>query len=77
MWCVMTLLLLLLLLLEMRAQSCDLCAVSSANGARGESGAGFLLTIAEQFIPYRTELLNGRPYDRSSLKQTESDYFDP
>lgn len=31
------------------AMSCDLCAVYNASAARGESGAGFHLALAEQF----------------------------
>ena len=39
--------------------ACDLCAVYSADNARGESEAGFLFTLSEQFIPYRTVQKDG------------------
>lgn len=42
------------------AQACDLCAVYRAADARGETGAGFGLTVAEQYIPYRTVQLDGQ-----------------
>lgn len=41
------------------ARSCDLCAVYNAEGAKGESSAGFSFTLAEQFVDYRTTLYEG------------------
>jgi hypothetical protein len=43
---------------------CDLCAISSANSARGESASGFVFTLAEQFIHYDDEYLNGEEFER-------------
>lgn len=39
--------------------ACDLCAISSANSAKGEAISGFSFTLSEQFIPYRTEYIEG------------------
>jgi hypothetical protein len=41
------------------AYACDLCAISSANSAKGETLSGFSFTLSEQFIPYRTEYIEG------------------
>jgi hypothetical protein len=41
-------------------RACDLCAIYSAANARGESEAGFLFTISEQYIPYRTVQKDGQ-----------------
>ncbi len=35
-------------------QSCDLCAVYRASDANGANASGFVFSLAEQFIPYRT-----------------------
>src|ERR1041385_7858702 len=35
--------------------ACDLCAIYNAGSTRGETAGGFLFSIAEQFIPFRTE----------------------
>jgi hypothetical protein len=48
-----------LLLLGRAALACDLCAISSAGSARGESTAGFLFTLSEQFVASDTEQRNG------------------
>ena len=37
--------------------ACDLCAIY--NSARGESSAGFVLSLSEQFVPFRTTQLDG------------------
>lgn len=39
--------------------ACDLCAVYNASAARGESGAGFHVTVAEQFVHSGTLQHNG------------------
>jgi hypothetical protein len=39
--------------------ACDLCAIYNASNARGESGSGFLFTVSEQFIPFRTVQADG------------------
>jgi len=41
------------------APACDLCAVYRAADARGESGEGWIATVAEQYIPYRTSQVDG------------------
>lgn len=41
------------------ARPCDLCAVYNASAARGESGAGFHVTLAEQFARSGTLQHNG------------------
>ncbi|HXJ59649.1 MAG TPA: hypothetical protein VNU68_23650, partial [Verrucomicrobiae bacterium] len=42
------------------ARACELCAIYTATTARGESSGGFLFTISEQFIPYRTPQFYGK-----------------
>jgi hypothetical protein len=39
--------------------ACDLCAIYSADNARGESATGLTFTLSEQFTSYRTILFNG------------------
>jgi hypothetical protein len=39
--------------------ACDLCAVYRAADANGENGKGFVFSMAEQFIPYRTSQFEG------------------
>ena len=39
--------------------ACDLCAISSASSAKGEAISGFSFTLSQQFIPYRTEYIEG------------------
>src|SRR5262245_5302536 len=39
-------------LLPSAASACDLCAIYNATSARGDSSAGFHLTVSEQFISY-------------------------
>ncbi len=50
---------LFLLISAPAALACDLCAVYSASSTRGESSSGFLFTVSEQFIPFRTVQLDG------------------
>lgn len=40
-------------------RSCELCAVYNASSARAELQAGFVFSISEQFIPYRTLQVEG------------------
>jgi len=54
---------LLFLTLTTAARACDLCAVYRAGDAQGETGAGFVLSLAEQFIPHRTTQLRGEEVD--------------
>lgn len=35
------------------ALGCELCAIYSADNARGASSSGFVVSISEQFVPYR------------------------
>src|SRR4051812_2575045 len=53
---------LLCVLFGVSAQACDLCAIYRATNARGESASGFLLTVSEQFTPYRTFQREGELY---------------
>jgi len=48
-------------LLPALAPACDLCAIYNATSARGESSAGFLFTVSEQYIPFRTLQNEGEP----------------
>jgi hypothetical protein len=41
------------------AGACELCAIYNAGSAQGQSESGFLFTIAEQYIPYRTPQFDG------------------
>jgi hypothetical protein len=50
---------LLLIVAGTGAPACDLCAVYRAADARGESGEGWVVTVAEQYIPYRTSQVDG------------------
>ena len=54
------------------AKSCDLCAVYRAADAKGETGAGFGVTIAEQYIPYRTSQVNGEEVDPANPDWVDS-----
>jgi hypothetical protein len=54
-----TTVLLFLMLPMAAARACDLCAVYRVGDAQGESNSGFLLSVAEQFIPHQTPQLNG------------------
>ena len=51
---------LVFLALTCPADACDLCAVYSANDARGESSSGPLFSVAEQFIPFHSLQFEGR-----------------
>ncbi|HMP82323.1 MAG TPA: hypothetical protein PKA41_06400 [Verrucomicrobiota bacterium] len=48
-----------LLMIAGRVRACDLCAVYRAADAKGDSGTGFVFTLAQQYIPYRTVQYNG------------------
>ena len=54
------------------AFSCDLCAVYSAENAREQSEAGFVLTLSEAFTPYGTVLLDGREVSGNDLDFRDS-----
>lgn len=40
------------------ARACDLCSIYNADGLRGERSSGFLFSVSELFIPFRTEQFN-------------------
>ena len=42
-----------------RAQACDLCAIYRAGNASGEASRGFVFTVSEQYVPYRTRQDDG------------------
>jgi len=48
-------------------QACDLCAIYRATNTRGESTAGFLLTVSEAYIPYNNLQFDGHPYNQVPL----------
>ncbi len=52
-------------------QACDLCAIYRAADAKGEYSSGFSVSIAEQFIPYRTEQFNGVSFDRPNPERLD------
>src|SRR5439155_18661498 len=43
-----------------RLSACDLCAIYRATNARGESSAGFLMTLSEQYVSYGTLQQDGQ-----------------
>lgn len=51
--------------------ACELCAIYSADNARGASVSGFLVSLSEQFTAYRTTQLDGKEVEFS-----DPDYFD-
>lgn len=42
---------------------CELCAIYSADNARGASSSGFLVSVSEQFVPYRVLQFEGEEID--------------
>jgi hypothetical protein len=50
---------LILLLVAQTAGTCELCAIYNAGSAQGQSESGFLFTVSEQYIPYRTPQFDG------------------
>lgn len=53
------------LVLTAPGRACDLCAIYRAADARGEYSAGISVSLAEQFIPYRTEQFGGTRFHRA------------
>jgi hypothetical protein len=47
------------------ARACDLCAIYSAENARGQSNQGFVAGASELFVPYRTLQFEGKELDTS------------
>src|ERR1041385_3491782 len=42
--------------------ACELCAIYSADSARGSLGSGFLFTVAEQYVSAHTLQALGEPF---------------
>jgi len=42
------------------ARACELCAIYNAGNVAGESEAGFIFTLSEQYVPYRNTMLRGK-----------------
>ena len=61
-------------MLARSVSACELCAISSASSARGESTSGFLFTFSEQFVPYNTEQFEGKEFERRD--GTSPDWLD-
>jgi hypothetical protein len=53
--------------LASRSGACDLCAIYNADAARDSRGVGWVATLSESFIPYRTVLLNGKEIHGNNL----------
>lgn len=62
---------LIMLCVAAKAMSCDLCAVYRAEENKAENGQGFIVSLAEQFIPYRTVQFEG-----NKLQLANPDYVD-
>lgn len=54
------------------ARACDLCAIYSADSARGERNAGWVITLSESFISYHTVLLNDDEVSGHNLDYRDS-----
>src|SRR5204863_3935748 len=52
---------------------CDLCAIYRATNARGESSAGFQMTLSEQYIEYGTLQKDSERYDKLPYKDAYLD----
>jgi hypothetical protein len=52
-----------LLLVAGPTRACELCAIYNANNASGQGSSGWLLSVAEQYIPFRTLQFNGREFE--------------
>lgn len=50
------------LLLPALAPACELCAIYSADNARGDSSSGFVFTLSEQYIPFDKLQYEGSTY---------------
>ena len=60
--------------------ACDLCAIYRATNARGESSAGFIMTLSQQYVEYGTLQDNGKefhqPPTRPGVPRYEEAYLD-
>src|SRR5215468_7572522 len=54
------------------AGACELCSIYNAGSAQGQSQSGLLLTIAEQYIPYRTPQLDGKEINMANPSYVDS-----
>lgn len=63
--------LLTLVCLSAPVRACELCAIYNANSASGQSSTGWLLSVAEQFIPFRTLQNDGKEFS-----MPDPDYLD-
>lgn len=52
--------------------ACDLCAVYRAGDAKGETGQGLFLSVAEQFTPYRTTQFQSQKIDLQNPSHLDS-----
>jgi hypothetical protein len=59
------------------AFGCELCAIYSADNARGASSSGFLVSISEQFVPYRVTQFEGDHLDSSITHIVPTYNFSP
>lgn len=48
------------------ASACELCAIYNANSASGQSAGGWLLSLSEQFVPFRTLQFEGNEFSMSN-----------
>src|SRR5262245_42438848 len=51
--------------------ACDLCSIYNADTLRGERTSGFLFSISELFVPYRTE-----QFKSEETPSADPDYLD-
>jgi len=57
--------------LTVSVRACELCAIYNATSASGQSSAGWLFSVSEQFVPYRTI-----QFDGTELSMNDPDYLD-
>jgi hypothetical protein len=56
-------------------EACDLCAINNAASTRPDGGRGFVLSLAQQFVPAGTVQLEGRQLPASVLDTVFLDSF--
>lgn len=56
-------------------QGCDLCAINNAASTRPDGGRGFVLSLAQQYIPSGTVQLDGRSLPASLLDSVYLESF--
>ena len=52
--------------------ACELCAIYSANDARGDSSAGFLFSVSEQFVSFNTLQFEGEKVSNLNREYLDS-----